>query len=171
MSPNAKPVGTRSGNWTPGRLFRFFALSEGVTWALLLSGLALRATVGAPPIVVTVVGGIHGAVFLGYGVTAALIGVNNRWGIGRTVLGIVLAIVPFATVPFEAYASKRGLLAGEWRRTATADPRDAHWFDRLFRWFINRPVLLGLTLLGVIATIFATLLSLGPPSGWFDNGS
>lgn len=154
---------------TPGRLFRFFALSEGVTWALLLSGLALRATVGAPPIVVTIVGGIHGAVFLGYGVIAALIGVNNRWGFGRTLLGIALAIVPFATIPFEAAVSKRELLAGEWRRTATADPRDAHWFDRLFRWFLNRPVLLGVTLLVVIATIFATLLSLGPPSGWFGN--
>ena len=154
---------------TPGRLFRFFALSEGVTWALLLSGLALRATVGAPPIVVTIVGGIHGAVFLGYGVIAALIGVNNRWGFGRTVLGIALAIVPFATIPFEAAVSKRDLLAGEWRRSATADPRDAHWFDRLFRWFINRSVLLGVTLLVLVATIFATLLALGPPSGWFGN--
>jgi integral membrane protein len=169
MSTNTKSVGTSSGDWTPGRLFRFFALSEGVTWALLLSGLVLRATVGAPPVLVTIVGGTHGAVFLGYGVTAALIGVNNRWGFGRTVLGIVLAIVPFATVPFESSVSKRGLLAGEWRRTATTDPRDAHWFDRLFRWFINRPVLLGVTLLVVIATIFATLLSLGPPSGWFGN--
>jgi integral membrane protein len=154
---------------TPGRLFRFFALSEGITWALLLSGLAARATVGAPPILVTIVGGIHGAVFLGYGVTAALIGVNNRWGFGRTVLGIVLAIIPFATVPFESVVSKRGLLSGEWRRTATADPRDAHWFDRLFRWFLNRPVLLGLTLLIVIVAIFATLLSLGPPDGWVEN--
>jgi integral membrane protein len=154
---------------TPGRLFRFFALSEGVTWALLLSGLALRATVGAPPILVTIVGAIHGAVFLGYGVTAALIGVNNRWGLGRTVLGIVLAIVPFATVPFESFVSTRGLLNGEWRRTATSDPRDAHWFDALFRWFLNRPVLLVVTLLAVITSIFATLLSLGPPSGWFGN--
>lgn len=169
MTDDTKTTPPPGKEITPGRLFRFFALSEGVTWALLLSGLALRATVGAPPIVVTIVGGIHGAVFLGYGVTAALIGVNNRWGFGRTVLGIALAIVPFATVPFESYVSKRGLLAGEWRRTATADPRDAHWFDHVFRWFINRPVLLGVTLLVVIATIFATLLSLGPPSGWFGD--
>jgi hypothetical protein len=61
------------------------------------------------------------------------------------------------------------LLDGEWRQTATADPRDAHWFDRLFRWFLNRPVLLGVTLVAVIVIIFATLLSLGPPSGWFGN--
>jgi integral membrane protein len=169
MPFDANPIKTAPASWTPGRLFRFFALSEGVTWALLLSGLALRATVGAPPILVTIVGGIHGAVFLGYGVTAALIGVNNRWGLGRTVLGIVLAIVPFATVPFESFVSKRGLLNGEWRRTETDDPRDEHWFDRLFRWFINRPVLLAVTLVFVIAIIFATLLSLGPPSGWFDT--
>jgi integral membrane protein len=171
MTSNDSSAGTSPGTWTPGRLFRFFALSEGVTWALLLSGLALRAVVGAPPILITIVGGIHGAVFLGYGVTAALIGVNNRWGLGRTVLGIALAIVPFATVPFESSVSKRGLLAGEWRRAATTDPRDAHWFDRLFRWFIQRPLLLGVTLLVVIAAIFATLLSLGPPDSWFDNES
>jgi integral membrane protein len=169
MPDNTSTPHVRRKAMTPGRLFRFFALSEGVTWALLLSGLALRATVGAPPILVTIVGGIHGAVFLGYGVIAALIGVNNRWGLGRTVVGIVLAIIPFATVPFESFVSRRGLLSGEWRRTATSDPRDAHWFDRLFRWFLNRPVLFGLTLLIVIVAIFATLLSLGPPSGWFDN--
>lgn len=169
MPDDTTTVHAHRKSMTPGRLFRFFALSEGITWALLLSGLALRATIGTPPILVTIVGGIHGAVFLGYGVIAALIGVNNRWGFGRTVFGIVLAIVPFATVPFEAAVSKRGLLAGEWRRTATADPRDGHWFDRLFRWFVNRPVLLALTLLVVITTIFATLLSLGPPSDWFEN--
>lgn len=150
----------------PGRLFRFFALAEGVTWTLLLAGLAARALVETPPIVLTIVGGIHGAIFLGYGVVAALVGVNNRWGFGRTVLGIALAIVPYATIPFEIRVAKTALLEGDWRRTASSDPRDAHWFDRLFRWFLNRPVLLAVTLLAVIAAIFATLLIIGPPGGW-----
>lgn len=155
----------------PGRLFRFFAFAEGVTWTLLLAGLTVRALVDTPSLVLTVVGGIHGAVFLGYGVVAALVGVNNRWGFGRTVLGIALAIVPYATFPFEIRVAKTGLLDGNWRLTATADPRDAHWFDRLFRWFLGRPWLLVVTLLVVIVAIFATLLIIGPPGGWPADNS
>jgi integral membrane protein len=157
---------SRDAGFSPRRLFRFFAISEAVTWTLLLGALAIRAVFGAPPILLTVVGGIHGAVFLGYGVVAALVGVNNRWGIGRTVLGIALAVVPYATIPFEIRAEKAGRLAGAWRRTATSDPRDAHWFDRLYRWFLNRPVLFALVLLSAIVAIFTTLIILGPPGGW-----
>jgi integral membrane protein len=151
---------------TPGRLFRIFAVSEAITWTLLLGGLAIRAIFGAPPILLTVVGSIHGAVFLGYGVIAALVGVNNRWGFGRTVGGIALAIVPYATIPFELRVAKLGLLNGAWRREMTSDPRDQHWFDRLFRWFLNRPVLLAIVLVVVIVAIFASLLIIGPPGGW-----
>ena len=151
---------------TPRSLYRIFALSEGVTWTLLLSALAIRASIGIPSIALTIVGGLHGAVFLGYGVSAALVGVNNRWGLGRTLLAIVLAIIPFATVPFERAAERKGRLVGQWRREKSSDPRDANWFDSLFRWFINRPVLLAITLVAVVATIFATLLIIGPPGGW-----
>ena len=151
---------------SPRSMFKAFALSEGVTWTLLLRGLAIRATVGAPQLLLTIVGGIHGAVFLGYGVSAALIGVNNRWGFARTVLAIALAIIPFATVPFEISAERNGRLTGEWRRTKSQDPRDANWFDSLFRWFINRPILLAFVLLAVVSAIFATLLYVGPPGGW-----
>jgi hypothetical protein len=81
------------------------------------------------------------------------------------VLAVGLAIVPFATVPFERFVSKRGLLDGQWRTEKSADPRDQNWFDTLFRWFIKRPVLLFVVLLVVVAIIFATLLYLGPPGG------
>lgn len=150
----------------PRSLYKAFALSEGVTWTLLLGALGYRAFFELAPVVLTVVGSIHGAVFLGYGVSAALVGVNNRWGLGRTVLAIALAIIPFATVPFEKSAERNGLLVGEWRRTKSADPRDENWFDSLFRWFINRPLLLALMLVAVVAAIFATLLMIGPPGGW-----
>lgn len=152
---------------SPRTLYKAFALSEGVTWALLIGGLTIRAIFpGAPGPLITIVGGIHGAVFLGYGVSAALVGVNNRWGIGRTVLAIALAIIPFATVPFEISAERKGRLVGPWRREKSADPRDNNWFDSLFRWFINRPVLLAVVLLAVIIAIFSTLLFIGPPGGW-----
>lgn len=152
---------------SPRTLYKAFALSEGVTWALLIGGLTIRAIYpGAPGPLITIVGGIHGAVFLGYGVSAALVGVNNRWGFGRTVLAIALAIIPFATVPFEISAERKGRLVGQWRREKSADPRDNNWFDSLFRWFINRPALLAVVLLAVIIAIFSTLLFIGPPGGW-----
>ena len=153
---------------TPKKLFIFFASAEAVTWTLLLGALLTRVFVEVPSAVVTVVGGTHGAVFLGYGVTAALVGVNQRWKLGRIVGGIALAIVPYATVPFERAAIRHGLVEGGWRTHATSDPRDAHWFDRLFRWFIARPVVLVLTMLAVVAAIFTILVSLGPPTEWFN---
>ena len=154
---------------TPKKLFRLFALAEAVTWTLLIGGLILRATVGVPSVAFTIVGGIHGAVFLTYAVIASITGVNQRWGFGRTVLGVVLAIVPYATIPFELYVQRTGKLEGNWRREHSGDSRDDHWFDRLFRWFIIRPALLSFVMFAVVAAIFATLLVIGPPGGWPTN--
>lgn len=154
---------------TPRSLYKIFALSEGVTWTLLLGALTVRAIFGIPPLLLTIIGGLHGFVFLAYGVSAALVGVNNRWGIGRTVLAIALAIIPFATVPFERSAERKGRLVGQWRREKTSDVRDNHWFDSLYRWFIKRPVILVLTLTVVVIGIFSTLLIIGPPGGWSQD--
>lgn len=152
---------------TPKALFNFFAKSEAVTWTLLISALVSRA-LGIDSFVVTIAGGIHGAIFLGYAVTAALVGVNQRWGFGKTALGIFLAIIPFATLPFEAALKKQNALAGEWRKQKSDDPRDANWFDALFRWFIARPYLLVLVLVTFVVSLFSFLLWLGPPDQWFD---
>lgn len=156
----------RIKNAKPKDLFVVFAIAEAITWTLLILGLLAKAFTSIAPIVVTVIGGIHGLVFLGYGVTAALVGVNQRWRTGKIILGIALAIVPYATIPFERIQLKKETLEGEWRTTATDHPKDNTWFDRLFRWFINRPVLLVLALLLVVAAIFATLLLVGPPDRW-----
>lgn len=151
---------------TPKKLFKFFATAEAFTWTALIVAIVLRATEVVTPTVSTIVGGVHGAVFLGYGVSAALVGVNQRWTLRAIVGGILLAIVPFATIPFEVNRERRGLLVGEWRTTKTDDPRDSHWFDRLYRWFIRRPALLVIVLLGVIVGIFSLLLFVGPPDQW-----
>jgi integral membrane protein len=147
-------------------LFRRFAFAEAVTWTLLIGGLVIKATIGAPQLALTVVGGIHGAVFLTYAVIASITGVNQRWGIGRTVLAVALAIVPYATIPFEISVERSGRLKGEWRRDHSGDSRDDHWFDRLYRWFIVRPALLAGAMLIVVTAIFAALLLVGPPGGW-----
>ena len=152
---------------TPKTLFNSFAKAEAVTWTLLISGLIGRA-LGLESVIVTVVGGIHGAVFLGYAVTAALTGVNQRWGFGKSALAVALAIVPFATVPFEMKLNKDGSLEGSWRTTITEDPRDTGIIDRLFRWFIARPAFLIVVILVGLTALFSLLVFLGPPTEWFN---
>ncbi|MEN9749642.1 MAG: hypothetical protein RL149_720 [Actinomycetota bacterium] len=150
----------------PEKAFQTFAFGEALTWSLLLGGLAFRALFGLPQFILTTIGGIHGAMFLGYAVIASLVGVNQRWHPARIVLGVALAIIPFATLPFEKNLERRNMLAGTWRLEQSSDPRDANWFDLLFRWFLNRPALLTVAMVIVVASIFAALLLIGPPGGW-----
>jgi len=91
---------------SPKTLFRIVATAEAITWAALISGLIIRAAGVAPEWLISVVGGAHGFTFLSYAVMAALVGVNQRWPILRIAFGVVLAIVPFATVPFERVVAK-----------------------------------------------------------------
>ena len=157
---------TTDTKYSPRSLFRTFAFAEGVTWTLLILGMTGKYLFAAPEPLVIAIGGIHGAVFLAYASIAALVGVNQRWSFGKIVLGVVLAIVPYATIPFELRIDKSGQLEGDWRREHSGHAKDDHWFDRLYRWFINRPLLLGITLLAVVAAIFATLIFVGPPGSW-----
>ena len=147
-------------------MFRTFAFAEGVTWTFLILGMIAKYGFSAPEPVVITIGGIHGAVFLAYASIAALVGVNQRWSFWKIVLGVALAIVPYATIPFELRVDKAGQLAGDWRKEHSGHSKDDHWFDRLYRWFISRPLFLGFVLLVVVATIFAALIFVGPPGGW-----
>lgn len=151
----------------PKQLFSLFATAEAITWTLLISALIARFVLPEQGILVTMAGGIHGAVFLGYAVTAVLVGLNQRWKFSRLSIAVLLAIVPFATVPFELRLKKADALDGAWRTTKSSDPRDDFWIDGLFRWFIARPLILLAVLVILIPAIFATLLWLGPPDQWF----
>jgi integral membrane protein len=156
----------QSESFSPKNLFSYFALGEAITWGLLISGLIARTLLETPPILITVVGATHGFMFLSYATTAALVGVNNRWGMMQTSLGVMLAIVPFATIPFEKWLNKRKMLEGLWRLEQSKDPRDKTSIDRLFRWFINRPKLFVLSLIVFVIALFSVLLSLGSPTEW-----
>ncbi len=152
----------------PKQLFLTFAKGEAITWTLLISALIIRAAGDPFPPIVTIAGSIHGAVFLGYAVTALLVGINQRWKIGKLVLAIGLAIVPFATIPFERRLVAISALDGAWRTSKSEDPRDKSFIDGTFRWFIARPIVLLAILLLAIPAVFAFLLFLGPPTEWFD---
>lgn len=153
---------------TPKKLFNFFAKLEAITWTLLISALVLRA-MNVEPLVVTIAGGIHGAVFLGYAVTALLVGINQRWKIRLTALAVLLAIVPYATIPLERKVNNGDRLPGGWRKTASDHPNDKLWFDRLFRWFIAHPAILLVTVVLSLTAVFSFLLFLGPPDQWFKK--
>jgi len=152
----------------PKQLFLLFAKGEAVTWTLLISALIIRAAGDPIPHVVTIAGSIHGAVFLGYAVTALLVGINQRWSFGKLALAVGLAIVPFATIPFERKLIRTSALEGGWRTAKSEDPRDDFFIDAIFRWFIARPIVLLAVLLVAVPAVFAFLLFLGPPTQWFD---
>jgi len=151
--------------FTPKRLYLVLAIAEACTWTLLISALITRATLGIEPAVLTTIGGLHGFVFISYGATAILVAINQRWHPLVALLAVVTAIVPYATIPFDIVQSRRGALNGQWRLTATDDPRDKHWFDRFVRWFLNRPLLLVAVIIVAIVLVFTALLLAGPPGG------
>jgi integral membrane protein len=146
---------------TPAGLFRLVARAEAVTWALLLSGMFLKYVTRTTELGVQVFGMVHGVVFVAYCVATVVVAVDQRWRIGRIVLGLACAVPPFATVPFERYAARAGLLSEEWR-LRTAAPRGVA--ERLVSWLVRRP---GQGLLaGVVAVGALTGLALlvGPPA-------
>lgn len=149
---------------TPLALFRTFAIAEVITWTLLITGLILRATADLA-IAVTIGGGIHGFVFLCYGATAILVAKNNRWSAGPTVVAVVSAVIPYATIPVELWLHRTGRLAGSWRLESTEDPRDGAWHDLLMRTMLRHPWLLAGLLVIAVAVIFTVLLIVGPPGG------
>ena len=151
--------------FTPKRLYLILSIAEACTWTLLIAGLILRSTSGIDATLFTVVGGLHGFVFLSYGATAILVAINQRWHPLVGVLAVITAIVPYATIPFDVVQSRRGALNGDWRLTESDDPRDKNWFDRTVRWFLNRPGLLVLVVVVAIVLVFSVLLLAGPPGG------
>ena len=149
---------------TPLNLFRVLAVAEAISWTLLIAGMILRATTDIA-LGVTVGGGIHGFVFLSYGATAVIVAKNQRWRAVPTVVAMASAVIPYATIPTELWLHRTGRLAGAWRLTATDDPRDAAWHDRLMRWFLNRAWLLAVLIALAVVALYVALLIIGPPGG------
>lgn len=153
-------VKERSASVSPRALFRSFAIAEMFTWAGLIAALILRAfdVVNIVPIA----GGIHGFIFLCYSTTTIFVWVNQKWRLPLGLTGLLLAIVPFATMPFEVVMDRRGLLRGDWRLAPGGEaPRG--FVERVQAWTL-RHVLLSIVLLVLFVTaLFTTLLWLGPP--------
>lgn len=149
---------------SPKRLFRIFAVAEAITWTILIVAMVLKYAFHVEPAVL-VGGSIHGFVFLAYAGIAILVGVNQRWSLGAIAFGVLTAVVPYATVPYELWLVRRGRLDGEWRLEPGSDAGDRHWTNRVMYWLLARPVVLGAVFVVAVAAIFAALLVVGPPGG------
>lgn len=145
---------------TPRSLFRSLAVAEAVTWAGLLSGMFLKYVTESTELGVRIFGMVHGVVFIAYCLVTVIVAVDQRWSLPRAVLGLAAAVPPFATLPFEVYADRRGLLRREWlsrEDSPTAPQRAVCWLLRHHR------LAPGLLVLGV-GVLTAVALAAGPPA-------
>lgn len=152
---------------TPKRLYRVLAIAEAITWTLLIIAMIAKYAVQLEWLV-PIAGPIHGFVFLSYGAMQLVVGHNQHWKASTVLLGIVTAVVPYATIPWERRIERRGLLEGAWRTEPTDDPRDARWIDRAYRWGIAHALLMAIIVVALVAIVFVVLLNAGPPTEWFD---
>ena len=106
-------------------------------------------------------GGVHGFVFLAYCVVTVLVATSERWGKARGLLGLGSAIIPYATIPFEIWARRKGLLPESWSLGEQRQP--ANPFERLCLWALKNPVLAVIVGIVLVSALFAFLLFLGPP--------
>ena len=151
----------RVGGWTPRRVFRAMAVGEAVTWALLLTGMFLKYVTETTELGVRVFGMAHGVVFIAYCLVTVVVAIDQRWSLPRTAAGLVAAVPPFATLLFEAYAERSGLLGTEWRLRSDA-PRGL--LERLAARLLRRPaqgVVVGLL---AVAGLTGVVLVVGPPA-------
>ncbi|KRF35448.1 hypothetical protein ASG94_12580 [Nocardioides sp. Soil805] len=145
---------------SPRRLFRTLATAEAITWALLLTGMFLKYVTETTELGVQVFGMVHGVVFIAYGLATVLVAVDQRWSVGRLVMGLAAAVPPFATLPFERYADRRGLLGDAW----LSRPDSPSAAQRAVSWLLeHQRRAVGI---GVVAVLALTGLALlvGPPA-------
>jgi integral membrane protein len=92
-------------------LFRAAAVAEACSWAGLLIGMLVKYGPVDNEIGVKIFGPIHGGLFLLYVLSVLLVRSPLRWGAGRTLVGLLASIPPFATVWFERKALREARAA------------------------------------------------------------
>ena len=147
-------------SWTPRGVFRALAITEAITWALLLTGMFLKYVTETTELGVQVFGMVHGVVFIAYCLVTVLVATDQRWSLPRLALGLVAAVPPFATLLFESYADKRGLLGDEWlsRHDSPTAPQ------RLVCWLLLHHRLAAGLLVVAVAGLTGAALVVGPPA-------
>ncbi|WP_310526101.1 DUF3817 domain-containing protein [Nocardioides sp.] len=144
---------------TPRRLFRALAVAEAITWALLLCGMFLKYVTHTTELGVRIFGMAHGVVFIAYCLVTVVVAVDQRWALPRSALGLAAAVPPFATLPFEVYADRRGLLGTQWLST----PESPTVPQRAVCWLLQHHRLAVGVLVLAVGVLTALALIVGPP--------
>lgn len=147
---------------SPRLLFRGVAVAEACTWAGLLAGMYLKYVPETTEAGVTVFGPLHGVAFIAYCLVTVVVGIDQRWPARRILVGLLSAIPPFATLAFEWYAERRGLLDRAWR---LASDVPAGFPERVTAWLVRRPGQGAVVGVAAVAVLTAGALLAGPPVG------
>ncbi|WP_144791653.1 DUF3817 domain-containing protein [Kocuria palustris] len=164
----AAPEGRTDDPITPHRLFRTLAFAEAVTWTLLILGMIGKYALHLGDWPVSVGGGIHGFVFLSYCAAAVMVWIDARWSARDGLLALFSAVIPYATIPVERRALRRGLLPHRWRLRdagpeAGADDDARGPLEKLLAALLRRPLLSALAVIAVVVVLYVALLAMGPP--------
>ncbi|EYT61803.1 membrane protein [Dietzia sp. UCD-THP] len=151
---------------TPRILYKRLAFAEVITWTLLILGMIGKYGFGLDW-ATTVGGSIHGFVFLCYTVATIAVWTDKRWSAGTGLLGLLSAVVPYATVPFERSVERRGLLEGQWRLGPGSDQPHSP-AERVLAFALRSPVVALIVTLVVVAVVFTLLLVAGKPTEWIS---
>lgn len=89
--------------------FRLVAAAEACSWVGLLIAMVFKYGFDMP-LAVTIFGSIHGAVFVVYVLACLLIFSPLRWSSGVLVLALASSVPPLASVAFDLWANRRGLM-------------------------------------------------------------
>lgn len=145
----------------PLRVFRIVAVAEAMTWAGLLVGMFLKRVTDTTDLGVTIFGPIHGVAFLAYVLVTVAVAVDQRWSVGRTLLGLAAALPPFFTVAFDAYAERSGLLGTSWQSRADSASRG----QRAVCWLLRNKARALVVFVVALAVLTTAALVAGPPVG------
>lgn len=89
--------------------FKLVAVAEAISWAALLISMGFKYGLGMPT-GVTVCGWIHGVIFTAYVVTTLIVFSPLRWKFPVLLLALLASVPPLASVVFERWAARRGLM-------------------------------------------------------------
>ncbi|WP_329109963.1 DUF3817 domain-containing protein [Micromonospora sp. NBC_01699] len=96
---------------TAQKLFVVAAIAEAISWLALLTGMIFKYGPTGNEIGVQIFGPIHGGLFVAYVGLVLLVSRLGRWSWLVTLVALACAVPPLATLGFERWARRRGLLA------------------------------------------------------------
>lgn len=95
--------------------FLVLTLAEAATWAGLLISMVVKYPLHGSDLGVSIFGQLHGITWLAFVAGCILAGTWFRWPWHTVATGVLISIVPFATLPFDHRLKRAGRLTARSR--------------------------------------------------------